>query len=506
MKAIMVLFDSLNRRYLPPYGFPEGEGVIAPNFERLARHSVRFERSYAGSLPCMPARRELHTGRLNFLHRGWGPLEPFDDSMPELLSQAGVYTHLISDHLHYWADGGATYHTRYNSWEQVRGQQGDRWKASVREPEMPEHLGQQRRQDQVNRHYLQEEADHPLTRVFDLGLEFLEKNRDADQWFLQIEAFDPHEPFTVPQRYLDMYPHQYDGPAFDWPPYAPETEGEAALEHARCRYKALLSMCDHQLGRLLDKMDEQGLWEDTLLIVNTDHGFMLGEQGWWAKMRQPHYEEISHTPLFIWDPRSSQAGVARDALVQTIDLAPTMLDFFGLRPTPDMQGKVLKDTIARDRPVREALLFGHHGGQVGVTDGRYVYLRGPAGPGVPAYEYTLMPTRMNSRFSVEDMRSMVTAPPFRFTKGCPLMRIGRAAPGGESEIVRQYRAHPEAERMLRMLGEARATLLYDLEADPRQAQPIRDAVQEARLTALLRELMQENDAPEEQYRRVGLDA
>ena len=125
MKAVMLMFDSLNREMLEPYGCSR---IRTPNFKRLARRSVRFDQCYAGSLPCMPARRELHTGRYNFLHRSWGPVEPFDDSMPQILKNNGVYTHLISDHVHYWEDGGATYHQRYNSWETVRGQEGDKWK------------------------------------------------------------------------------------------------------------------------------------------------------------------------------------------------------------------------------------------------------------------------------------------------------------------------------------------------------------------------------------------
>jgi hypothetical protein len=81
MRAIMVMFDSLNRHMLPPYG---AEWVHAPNFERLYERTVTFDNSYVGSMPCMPCRRELHTGRYNFLHRSWGPLEPFDDSVPEI--------------------------------------------------------------------------------------------------------------------------------------------------------------------------------------------------------------------------------------------------------------------------------------------------------------------------------------------------------------------------------------------------------------------------------------
>lgn len=114
MRVIMVMFDSLNRNMLNPYG---GNLAATPNFNRLAEHSVTFDNCYAGSLPCMPARRELHTGRYNFLHRSWGPLEPFDDSMPELLNHSGIHSHMVTDHYHYFEDGGATYHTRYRTWD-----------------------------------------------------------------------------------------------------------------------------------------------------------------------------------------------------------------------------------------------------------------------------------------------------------------------------------------------------------------------------------------------------
>ena len=128
MKAIMVMYDSLNRHMLAPYGC---DWTHTENFRRLARHTVTFDNCWVGSMPCMPARRELHTGRYNFLHRSWGPLEPFDDSMPQILKEAGIHTHLISDHYHYWEDGGATYHQRYSTWECVRGQEGDNWQPLV---------------------------------------------------------------------------------------------------------------------------------------------------------------------------------------------------------------------------------------------------------------------------------------------------------------------------------------------------------------------------------------
>lgn len=69
------------------------------------------------------------------------------------------------------------------------------------------------------------------------------------------------------------------------------------------KYRALLSMCDKYLGKVLDMMDKYDMWKDTMLIVNTDHGFMLGEHLWWAKGVMPLYNEMANTPLFIWDPR-----------------------------------------------------------------------------------------------------------------------------------------------------------------------------------------------------------
>jgi arylsulfatase A-like enzyme len=487
MKAIMVMFDSLNRHMLPPYGC---EWVHAPNFERLVNHCVTFENFYVGSMPCMPARRELHTGRYNFLHRSWGPLEPFDDSMPELLKESGVYTHLVSDHFHYWEDGGATYHNRYNSWEFSRGQEGDRWKGQVADPVIPESLPGREgtaswRHDWVNRAYMSEEANQPQALTFEKGLEFMRVNHQEDRWFLQIETFDPHEPFFTQQHFKDIYPHDYDGPHFDWPGYRRVIETPEQVQHCRYEYAALVGMCDKYLGKVLDLMDEYGLWEDTLLIVNTDHGFLLGEHDWWAKMVQPLYNEVARGPLFIWDPRSGRANVRSDCLVQTIDLPATLLEYFGLPVPEDMQGQPLRGTIAEDLPVHEAILFGVHGGHVNCTDGKYVYMRAPVAPqNKPLYDYTLMPTHMKTRFPVEELQDFELAPPFSFTKGCRTLKVK----------TRSWRD-------MHHFG----TLLFDLNNDPAQMQPLQDHQLEAEMVEKLKDLMAENDAPLEQYQRLGLD-
>jgi arylsulfatase A-like enzyme len=480
VRAIVLMFDSLNRHMLPPYG---DTFVQAPNFARLAERAVTLDNFYAGSMPCMPARRELHTGRYNFLHRSWGPLEPFDDSVPQLLGAAGVHTHLASDHPHYWEDGGATYHTRFTTWEFFRGQEGDPWKGVVQPGHAAGHfIPRMRRQDEINRTYMPTEAEHSQTRTVDAGLHFMETNAAADSWMLQIELFDPHEPFFTHDAYKARYPHRYDGPLFDWPGYQKVTEPADQVEHARQEYAALVTMCDHSLGRVLDMMDAHDMWDDTMLIVNTDHGYLLGEHGWWAKSVQPWFNELVHLPAFFWDPRSGERGTRRGALTQTIDIAPTLLRFFGLEPTPDMQGRDLADA----RSEREGALFGIHGGHVNVTDGRYVYMRAAVDEANgPIEQYTLMPTHMRSRFSTQELAEWEPAEPFSFTKGLRTMRLH----GTQGRTINSWR---------------HGTLLFDLESDPAQERPLADDEAELRMVRLLVRLMRATEAPASQFERLGL--
>ena len=478
MKAIMVMFDTLNRRYLPPYG---ADWVHAPNFSRLADSTVTFDNAYVGSMPCMPARRDMMTGRYNFLHRSWGPLEPYDAAFPEILKHHGVYTHLVTDHQHYWEDGGATYHSRFNSYEFIRGQEGDAWKPAVG----TSISGSLADQDLINRSYTQDEDEFPQAQTFSLGLDFIKNNYKADNWYLQIETFDPHEPFRAPDRFRKLYSEVPSQLKFEWPDYGPANESFDHIQQVRYEYAALLSMCDSYLGKVLDLMDNLNLWEDTLLIVGTDHGFLLGEHGAWAKIVHPFYNEVAHIPLFMWDPRTKQRAQRRTSLVQLVDLAPTILEYFGSEiPSDLINGRSLLHTIADDKAVRSHALFGMHGAHVNITDGRYVYMRGPAQGNQPLYNYTLMPTHMRRLFSVEELRTATLAGPFRFSKGVPLLKV----PGSGDDLV-CYNLD---------------TMLFDLKSDPQQLRPYRDDDIERDLMEKMTKMMIDCDAPNEQYERLGL--
>ncbi|MDR1533602.1 MAG: sulfatase-like hydrolase/transferase [Planctomycetota bacterium] len=491
MRAITIMYDSLNRNYLPDYG---DAMTIAPNFARLGERTVTFDNFYVGSLPCMPARRELHTGRYNFLHRCWGPLEPFDDSTAKILSDHGVYTHCVTDHCHYWQEGGASYLTKFSSCETIRGQEGDFWYGRadnfIRNYDI-------RRHDAINREYMPREEQHPHAGTFAAGMRFLKDNVDRDDWYLHIEYFDPHEPFFVPRKYKELYPGGAEA-AFDWPGYGEIDPDSRQAGEAKLHYRALLSMMDNYLGKVLDFMDENGMWKDTLLIVNTDHGFLLGEHGYFAKNYMPSYDQLVRIPFFIWNPALGKAGERRANLAQTPDIAPTILEYFGLGKPGDMLGKSLWPVVADGADIHDHILFGYFGKHVNVTDGRYVYMRaGRSADENLLMNYTLLPLHMMIPFALEDLRKAdktLTAD-FSFTKGAPIMRIPASGATSPDNSCYQYEEHLKY-----------GDLLFDLRTDPGQTAPLRDAGIEGRLIAAMKRLLSENEAPAELYERMGLPA
>lgn len=500
MRTVLILMDTLNRSALGAYG---GTAVATPNFDRLARRACTFDTHYSGSLPCMPARRDLHTGRLNFMHRSWGPLEPFDNSMPALLDGHGVHAHLITDHFHYFEDGGAGYHTRYSTWDFVRGQEYDAWKAKV-DPDVDRYKAaysdhnynapseKNRLQAQINRDHIRQEADHPGPQCVDRALSFLADNKDADDWFLQLECFDPHEPFFAPEKYLaDLPPSGYDGPILDWPRYGPCENTPEEIAEIRRNYHGLVAMCDAQLGRVLDCFDAHDLWKDSALILTTDHGFLLGEHAWWGKNIPPYYEEISHIPLMMHVPdRPDLAGTRSDVLTQTTDLMPTVLGLHGVAVPKEVRATDLMN-LMESTPSARTAVFGQFGGPIGASDGRYVLYLYPDDLSERAlFEYTLMPAHLKQPFAPDELADAKLVPAFDFTKGVPLLQVpsepgmARLPPGDTKGLLGSF-----------------GTALFDLKADPMQVAPIHDRAAFDRMTAAIVATLDAHDAPAELYRR-----
>ena len=485
MKTIFICLDSLNRHYISPY--TPNAWVQTPNIQRLSDRGITFDNHFCGSMPCMPARREFYTGRINFLETPWSPIQPWDDCMqPELNRQKSTYSHMITDHYHYYHSGGECYHTRFSSWEFLRGQEGDVWHPLVNDPEIPDFKGKNRRPYWVNREFmnLDRDEDYSTPQCFIQAIDFLEHNHDADNWHLHVECFDPHEPFACPSKYVKMYDDTWDNSFhFDWPDYAPVDESEAAVQHIRKCYAGTLTMADHWLGKFLDKMDELDLWKDTTVVFTTDHGHLLGEHGYWAKNYMFDYKKLVHIPLIVSTPDESNAGRRTSALTTTIDLMPTFMELHNAELPPHVHGKSIAHLFEQDGDHHNAVLYGYFGKDINMTDGQYTYCRQPL-DGSYLYNHTANACNF-SEFEKRDTLARADLGVFLpHTYDIPHFRIRSKS-----------KTHHNAPDF---------NPIYDIVADPEQETPIRDSELESKLASQLKTLLEQYEAPECQYDRVGL--
>jgi arylsulfatase A-like enzyme len=404
-RALVVLLDSLNRHHLGCYGSTEFE---TPNLDRFARRAVRFTNHVTGSLPCMPARHDILCGALDFLWKPWGSIEIWEEPITVPLRDAGVTTMLVSDHPHLFETGGENYHTDFWGWDYVRSHEGDPWRTYpdpswVGTPALPARdggwywrdlLGLGDDSDFGSRHYdtsrthFRSEEDYPGPKTMSAAARWLrEATPHHDRWLLFVDEFDPHEPFDTPEPWVGNYETEpWTDPLLIWPPYAigPQKDGHLAerqARHIRANYGSKLSMIDHWFGQLLDALDERDLWDDTVVIVCTDHGHYLGEERFgrdiWGKPGVPQFEPLGHTPLLIHWPAAT-GGSTCDALTTNVDLFATLADLFGVEVPQRTHGRSLVPLLdGTADSVREWALGGVFGNWVQVTDGRHKYARAP---------------------------------------------------------------------------------------------------------------------------------
>ena len=256
--------------------------VQTPHLDAFAERSCVFDNHWIGSAPCMPARRDILTGRYNFLERPWGPIEPFDVTLPQCLRAQGAFCHITTDHCHYLRTGGEGYLQEFNTWDYYRGQEGDPWVSRIDEPDnMPETFyGRVREQYQKNRQLWPNEEDMPSPKTFQSACDWIDGNAGADDFFLMVEAFDPHEPFDVPDKYMEMYGGEegLDRDYFEIPLYKRVSDTDVTPEakaYIQRRYKALVTMTDRWFGKLIDTLEANDMLDDTLVMVTTDHGYFL---------------------------------------------------------------------------------------------------------------------------------------------------------------------------------------------------------------------------------------
>ena len=198
----------------------------------------------------------------------------------------------------------------------------------------------------------------------------------------------------------------WEGPASIWPPYinggvAKGVLTERQAKQIRALYGGKLTMIDAWLGKVLGALDRQGLWDDTLVVLCTDHGHYLGEKDVWGKPAAPIYEPLGHIPLMIAAP--GLAAGECEALTTSVDLFATLTDLFGVAGDVRQRthGRSLLPLLSgQATSVRDWLLTGVWGREVHLIDGQRKYARAPTGANAPLDMYSnrwsTMPTHIMS--------------------------------------------------------------------------------------------------------------
>jgi len=326
--------------------------VRTPNLDRFSERAVSLSRYYVSSFPTIPHRTDVTTGRY-----GW-PWYPWQDRrmssenhVPQILGQEGYVSQLLCDCPHLFNSG---FQFGFDGAKALRGQEADipflRMNHPIEETMPPEktrtgHHFQGRNLVDLarwtNRKWYRE-VDRFPPRTAEMAVEWLEENGQFSPFFLWVDFFDPHEPWDPPEYMVRRYDAEYDGTPMLHPNYGRASDlTDKELHNLRAHYCAEAELVDRWVGRILQKIDDLQLWDDSVVVFTTDHGMSLGEHNRTGKTnintrddrRWPIYPEVAHIPLMVAAP-GLQGGTTVDALLQPPDILPTVVDLAGMALEP----------------------------------------------------------------------------------------------------------------------------------------------------------------------------
>jgi arylsulfatase A-like enzyme len=339
-------FDNLSDRAAMP--------VRTPCLDAFRERATSLTRFYTGSFPTIPHRTDMTSGRLGWPWFPWQRRElSTRNHLPMLLGQAGYVSQLICDCPHLFNFG---FDKGFSAAMALRGQEADlhflRMNHAIEQTMPPEktrddgpHLFQKSNLPDLhkwqNRDWQGEEDRFP-PRTAATVTRWLEENYQFNPFFLWVDFFDPHEPWDPPEYMVRRYDPDYGGCPMIHPNYGKASDlTPAELRNLRAHYCAEAELVDRWVGRVLQKIDDLRLWDNTIVIFTTDHGISLGEHNRTGKSNinprddrhWPLYPDLAHIPLLIAAP-GLRGGQTVDALVQPVDILPTLLDLAGITVDP----------------------------------------------------------------------------------------------------------------------------------------------------------------------------
>lgn len=351
--VLLILVDDL-RPDLGSYGHPL---VESPNIDRLAARGVLFERAYSQFPVCNPSRASLLTGLRPTAtgvldnHTHYREQLPEVTTMPELFRNNGYFTASVGKVFH--GAGGRREWADPEAWDETHFPRGRR-KARGRE---------RKRFGFASGSTIGwvaaggSDQDQPDGQTAIETVNVLERALQSGRpFFLAAGFLRPHAPMIAPSAYFGRYPLDVLAPflapevasavepalAVGKPELEPiEREDQLGLLRA---YFACTTFVDAQIGRVFEALDRHGLWESTVVLLTSDHGIHLGERGWWSKNTLS--EVSARVPLVVWAPDLESGGARSPALVELIDVYPSLAELAGLEPPPRLDGRSFVPLLA----------------------------------------------------------------------------------------------------------------------------------------------------------------
>jgi arylsulfatase A-like enzyme len=394
-----VLFITTDQQRADALGLA-GDLDIAPNLKALAAEGVTFRRHYTCAAPCGPARATLLTGLYPFVHRSVRNATPLDARFTNVFQEArkAGYDPVLFGYTDSSIDPRTTSpgDPRARSFEGVLP--GLRLEVALNEAslepwltdlakrgyEIPkrlrniyQHPGSTREMKRFSRGPALYRADDSDTAwLTDKLLDWWRLRRKED-WFVHFVWYRPHPPFIAPEPYnrlvpaeavaaplrretlaqeraihpfLDAWLHEQDTADYLKTQVNAQTAAPEEIQDIRAVYLGLIAEIDAHLGRLVAHLKETGEWDETLVIFTSDHGELLGDHWSWGK--GGFHDASNHVPLIIRAPGMPEDAKGRvvDAFTESVDIAPTILEWLGQETPPEMNGLSLAPWLRGESP------------------------------------------------------------------------------------------------------------------------------------------------------------
>lgn len=354
--------------------------AVTPNIDRLAGRGTVFNRAYCQQAVCSPSRLSLMTGRRPDTIRVWDLGTHFRAAIPDVVTLPQYFRH----NGYHTRSLGKIYHGSGKPSKDPPSWSVEPQYDLVRDPKFRYALAENLQGKGLKRSSA-EAADVPDSTyidgiVCDAAVRTLGRLQQNEQpFFLAVGFRKPHLPFCAPQKYWDLYErakiplpaenhHPRDAPELatrSWNELEGYTDiardGQLSpdkVRELRHGYYACVSYVDALVGRLLDELRKLNLTENTVVVLWGDHGFHLGEQGLWTKAN--NYELSTRVPLIVSVPGQARTGVKSNALVEFVDVYPTLADICGLDAPPGVEGISLKPLLTNPEQAWKRAVFSQY--------------------------------------------------------------------------------------------------------------------------------------------------